>query len=229
MKLRFVLILIILASGVPLMAQTKQKHNLTFYPVFGNSPLRSNESFYKLSNGDSLQIETLKFYISEIELFHKGKMVWKEKNSFHLIDAYSNESMHLSFQTTSPLQYDQVKFNLGIDSITNTSGAMGGDLDPTRGMYWTWQNGYINFKLEGRNNKCKTKNNEFQFHLGGYQHPFNTLQTLMIEAKEGDKIIFDIKKLISLIEFEKQNHIMSPSKEAVLLSEKITQIFGAQP
>jgi hypothetical protein len=45
----------------------------------------------------------------------------------------------LSFDLPTYLKYDQIQFQLGIDSLTNVSGAMGGDLDPTKGMYWTWQ------------------------------------------------------------------------------------------
>ena len=80
-------------------------------------------------------------------------------------------------------RHDKIKFNLGIDSLTNVSGVMGGDLDPTKGMYWTWQSGYINFKMEGSSAVCPTRNHEFQFHIGGYQDPFYAMQTLELEVK----------------------------------------------
>ena len=121
-----------------------------------------------------------------------------------------------------------IKFNIGIDSITNYGGAMGGDLDPTKGMYWTWQNGYINFKLEGKSNLIGANNNEFTFHLGGYQNTFSTLQTLQfpVQYLSGIQINIAIDKLINEIDLSKQNHIMSPSKEAVILSNKLPAIFS---
>ena len=80
------------------------------------------------------------------------------------------------------LTYDQLAFDIGIDSITNVSGAMGGDLDPTKGMYWTWQSGYINFKLEGTSPDCPARKNEFQFHLGGYAYPNASVQKIALTA-----------------------------------------------
>ena len=112
---------------------------------------------------------------------------------------------------------------MGIDSTTNVSGAMGGDLDPTKGMYWTWLSGYINFKLEGTSNICKTRHNEFQFHLGGYQHPFNSLQTVFIEisSKSTIEINIDLLKIFQQINLAQQHHIMSPEQDAMDFSEKV--------
>jgi len=128
------------------------------------------------------------------------------------------------------LKFTKIKFNLGIDSITNVSGAMGGDLDPTKGMYWTWQSGYINLKLEGKSKLCKTRNNEFQFHLGGYQNGDNALQTIILNVSENKEIdiLIDIEQFVAAIDLSEQNQIMSPGKKAVLLSEKFSKIFSIQ-
>ena len=115
-----------------------------------------------------------------------------------------------------------------IDSVTNVSGALGGDLDPTKGMYWTWQSGYINFKLEGKSNLCPTRKNEFHFHLGGYLHPYNALKTVKLKVQQSTDIavVFDVKKLFSAIDLKSTNQIMTPMKEAVLISEKVAQAFS---
>lgn len=112
-------------------------------------------------------------------------------------------------------------FHIGIDSATNVSGAMGGDLDPTKGMYWAWQSGYINVKIEGTSSVCNTRNHEFQFHLGGYLPPHYALQTLHFPVKNPQQIQIDIdiQKFLKNIDLARQNHIMSPSKEAVVLSK----------
>ena len=193
--------------------------------LFGNSNLQLDK-FYKLKSGDSVKIETLSFYISGIELLNSGVSVWKEKNSFHLIDVSKKNAINIP----SNIKYDHIKFNLGIDSVTNVSGAMGGDLDPTKGMYWTWQSGYINFKLEGNSNLCATKKSEFQFHLGGYQYPANSLQTIQLSTKENQNIniVLDLEKVFSQINLSKQNHIMMPGKEAVSISKNIAHLFSIQ-
>lgn len=209
-------------------AQSENQHTLTFRPVFNNAELILNDTYYPLGNNDSIQFETLRFYISGLELINDYKPIWKEKNSFHLVDATNKKTLSVSIQCPSNLLFNQIKFNLGIDSITNVSGALGGDLDPTRGMYWTWQSGYINFKLEGKSNRCSTRNHEFQFHLGGYLYPDSALQTLILNgsANEKTEIVFDLGKLISTIDLSKQNQIMSPGKDAVLLSGKVAKCFS---
>lgn len=208
--------------------QKDEKNTLEFLPVFGNSILHLGDSFYKLTNGDSIQFETLKFYISGIELVKDDKLVWKEGNSFHLIDASVIQSLSILLNIKQTIFFNKIKFNIGIDSITNVSGALSGDLDPTRGMYWTWQSGYINFKLEGSSNQCKTRNSEFQFHLGGYLQPFSTLQNVILPVRKQKMqvVVMDIEKFISAIDLITENHIMSPGKEAAMLSEKLPGIFS---
>lgn len=202
-----------------------QSRTFVFRPTFLSQKLKS-EIYYKLNASDSIQFSSFKFYISKLELIDGSQTVWKENSSYHLIDAFDEKTLTLSIP--SNIHFTKLKFQLGIDSLTNVSGAMGGDLDPTKGMYWTWQSGYINLKLEGNSNLCKTRHNEFQFHLGGYQHPFNCLQTIYIPVKSKDKVVLnmDVEKLIENTQLLQLNHIMSPSKEAFELSKKIIESFS---
>lgn len=201
-----------------------QENSLIFHPNYNQQTLNS-EVYYKLNSTDSIQITSFKFYVSQLELINGTKTVWIEKGSFHLIDAFDKKTLVLSFP--SDITFTKIKFQLGIDSLTNVLGAMGGDLDPTKGMYWTWQSGYINFKLEGNSNLCKTRHNEFQFHLGGYQQPFDCLQTVFIPMKSSSSITLDmdVAKFLKDLSLSQLHHIMSPSKEAVDLSEKIIESF----
>ena len=184
-----------------------------------------SDSAFKANDSTDLEIAELKFYVSNMQLLKNGEVVFTEGNSFHLLDAKQAQTLQLSMDTKQPITFDELKFDLGIDSSSNVSGAMGGDLDPTKGMYWTWQSGYINFKLEGTSNICKTRHNEFQFHLGGYQHPFNSLQTVFIEisSKSTIEINIDLLKIFQQINLAQQHHIMSPGQEAMDFSEKVIQ------
>lgn len=227
---KLVLFFYILFSSKMILAQEENNHSIRFHPLFNNSLLSLENTYYTLVSGDSIQFESLKFYISGIELLNDDKLIWKEENSFHLIDVANEKTMQVFLKSPSNIFFNKIKFNLGIDSITNVSGAMGGDLDPTKGMYWTWQNGYINFKLEGRSNLCKTRKNEFQFHLGGYQYPFGTIQniSLMTVSNKQQDIFINLEKLINEIDLTKENQIMSPRKETVELSKKASKIFSIQ-
>ena len=116
---------------------------------------------------------------------------------------------------------------MGIDSLTNVSGAIGGDLDPTKGMYWTWQSGYINLKLEGKSNLCPSSKKDFQFHLGGYQAPFNGLQQVSFPSQKEQKIELKVNLLTFLqnINVAKESHIMSPNQAAVLMAQQWAKAF----
>ncbi len=218
----FILLFILKLNGIT--AQV----NVYFNPMFVGNKLELNKQYFIVNSTNSIQIETLKFYISNMEFYNTEQLVFKEKNSFHLIDAEDSTTFNLMINLKPNINFNQIKFNIGIDSITNYGGAMGGDLDPTKGMYWTWQNGYINFKIEGKSNLSIAKSNDFLFHLGGYQNAFSTLQTIQLPVQNSQVIPINmaIDKWINEIDLAKQNHIMSPSKEAVILSNKLSTIFS---
>jgi hypothetical protein len=200
---------------------------LSVTPTFGASAFHLADSAFTASDSSDLRVTELKFYLSNIQLLKKGKVVLEEKTSFHLLDASYINSLTILMDNKQHVKFDELKFNLGIDSVTSVSGVLGGDLDPTKGMYWAWQSGYINFKLEGTSPICKTRNNEFQFHLGGYQPPNNCLQTIRFPISNSNNISLklDVQNVLKQIDLVKSNQIMSPSAEAVRLSKIIANSF----
>ena len=201
--------------------------NILLCPSYGSKNLDLKDSVFSSNDSSHLKIEVLKFYISKIKLMNDGKIVFEESNSFHLVDAAKSSSLIIPLKNKQIVDFDELVFSLGIDSITNVSGAMGGDLDPTSGMFWTWQSGYINFKLEGKSNFCNTPKNEFQFHLGGYSQPNCAMQNLNFKVKSSKaiKLNLDIQKLLMQIDLASVNHIMSPRTEAVMLSRIVANAF----
>ena len=208
------------------MGMARAQSLLTFHPYYGKAPLQLSDSAFQSNDKDSITISLFRFYISGIELWNDGKRVWEEKN-YHLINTADTSTLQISLSNSYTINCNKIKLNLGIDSTTNVSGAMGGDLDPMKGMYWAWQSGYINVKLEGASPLCRTRNNGFEFHLGGYHVPFNALQTIELPIKSSDKIevFIDLKQLLTNIDLSKTNQLMSPSKEAVELSGKLSKVF----
>jgi len=220
-------ILLVLFVSIKLNAQTHE-FLVKFKPMFQQQELRLSDTFYLLNNGkDTVRITKLKFYISAIELYNDKELIYTEKNSFHLIDASDTNSNAIHLKGLPNKAFNNMKFNLGVDSITNTKGAMGGALDPTKGMYWTWHSGYINFKLEGSSNLCPTRNNAFEFHLGGFSYPNNSLQSITLDFPNMGAIIVnvDVAKFFAEVGLDKTNMIMTPSKAAVELSKQAAKIF----
>ncbi len=227
MRNNLLLFIILFVSPSSLLIGQAKDIYMLFTPTFNRTPIILEEEYYTINETDSIRFNGCKFYISDVQLLHNDKIQFKEKNSFHLINANDVASMSVKLIIPKDISFNQIKFNIGIDSLTNVSGAMGGDLDPTKGMYWTWQSGYINIKLEGQSNLCKTRNNEFEFHLGGYS-PYPTCKSVVLNVTQKDNIQIevDISKFINSINLSEQHHLMTPGKEAALLSEKFIQVFS---
>lgn len=206
---------------------TEKPFSLHFQPVFQQQKIALDKPL-KTSGGDSLALHELRFYLTNFVFLKNGAVVFAEKNSHHLLDLEDENSLVLKFQLPENAGFDSLKFDLGVDSLTNLSGAMGGDLDPTRGMFWTWQSGYINFKMEGFFEKCPARNHEFQFHLGGYLPPFPTAQKVFLPVLEKEKmrVDFDLASFFEKIDWPKKHNIMSPCAEAVENSRVLAKSFS---
>lgn len=197
---------------------------LFFRPVAQGKAVALNDSFY-IEGHEHIVLETLRFYISGIRLLNNDSLVWKESGSYHLYDL--EEAKGIRLPVPPSLTYNRIRFYIGIDSLTNVSGAMGGDLDPVKGMYWTWQSGYINFKAEGRSSASTHPKKEFQLHLGGYESPHNALRqiTLSTGAQSDIEVYFDLQQFLQAAALSKRSHMMSPGPEAVKLSVMAAQCF----
>lgn len=226
MKKNLQLLLAVLFINITL-SNAQNTTPLLFNPCYGKEAIHLDDSAYQANDKDSITISLFKFYVSGIELINDDSKVWAEANSYHLINAAEAKTLQLALSIPNNLSFNKIKFNLGIDSTTNVSGAMGGELDPLRGMYWTWQSGYINIKLEGTSPLCNTRHHGFEFHLGGYHHPFDALQTIILPLKTTKEIAIniDLKKLLGSLSLDKTNQIMTPSKEAVTVARKVADMF----
>lgn len=201
---------------------------IKFHLVYNKTPVKNNAVIIS-KEGDSLTIEMLKCYISAVELKFKNEKIFKEKNSFHLLD-FENVNL-VNFQLKSVLagEIEFISFNLGIDSSTSVSGVLPGDLDPSKGMYWAWQSGYINFKLQGTSTKCATRKNQYQFHLGGYLPPYYALRKIKLPVQKENtaeiSITIELADFFKEINLNKTNTVMVPGKEAMKLSDLAAKIF----
>lgn len=204
----------------------ENNRTISFRILSNDLPLTLETSTYSPVLNDSISYEVVKFYVSEFEFFKNGICVDSLTQKHFLIDNEKPESKIIDL-TGASNNYDELRFNIGIDSLTNCAGAMGNDLDPTTGMYWTWQSGYINFKLEGTTSSCPGRSNRFQYHLGGYQAPFATCAAVSLDISNQKNIVIELDTESF---WEKNNvsetyEIMSPGKKAVELSNLVSQLF----
>ncbi len=199
---------------------------------YGASPLEHNKKY--MTKSDTLEIETVKFYLSNIEIEFDDKSKIKPKNNYYLIDWDNPKSFFIPIASRQNKIVSKVTFNIGVDSTASVSGALSGNLDPTNGMYWAWQSGYINMKIEGKSNSCKTRKNQFQFHLGGYLKPNYAIRKIEIPIQknqiqnEAIKVIADLGNLFSEISLKETNSIMIPGKAAMEIADLSAKIFSVE-
>jgi hypothetical protein len=128
-------------------------------------------------------ITKLKYYISNITV-NNLKQSFAEPGSYHLLDESNPASLSFNFDAAANT-YNSISFTIGVDSIKNVSGAQTGTLDPANGMFWTWNSGYIFFKLEGRSALSPIINNKIEYHIGGYAAPNNALKRVTLQLPAG--------------------------------------------
>lgn len=209
---------------------------ITIEPEFFGQTLVLGNRLYHTPKGDSLYLDLLRFYISSVQL-QGTKGVYKEPNSYHLIDIEENDSPKILLKNVPLGQYTQLRFLIGTDSLTNVAGAMGGDLDPTKGMYWAWNTGYINAKIEGRSASCNTRRQAFEFHIGGYKSPHQTVREVVLPLKNivlrenspaKIPVQLNLGTFFSHIQLALTNSIMIPSAQAALLADYFQETFSTE-
>ena len=233
-RLGLIVLLLATASTYSMAAGETGTVTIVVEPVFNGAPLQLADQYYVNEHGDTLYIDLFRYYITNLRISQGGNIV-KDRNS-HLVDAEYKESC--CFKVSVPEgSYEYVEFTVGVDSVTNTNGANGGDLDPVKGMYWAWNSGYIMAKMEGRSTVCKTRHHAFQLHIGGYMPPYNAARIVNIRlpkdavVKKGTRTTIHIKADAAVwfkdkLDLGKTNEIMIPGKDACMIADKYAQMFS---
>lgn len=152
------------ADGFPVGIEISQR--------VGTQPLSLDGALYKTAGGEEFSVDQLRYYLSNFRLRKTdGSWFANPKNAqtsqgYFLVDASLKESQQFLIGPVPPGEYSGIEFLIGVDPERNTAGAQRGDLDPARGMFWTWNTGYIFFKLEGYSAQSGGKQHEITYHLG---------------------------------------------------------------
>jgi hypothetical protein len=214
--------------------EKKDSLYLQFHFKFDNASLKTNQSYISKQQ-DTMQIDVFRFYVSDIQIQFADDTFLKSDTK-HLVDLDMPASQQISLGLNRKKEIKKIIFSVGVDSLASVSGALSDDLDPAKGMYWAWQSGYINIKIEGTSSSCKTRKNAFQFHLGGYLKPNNAMRVVEIPMLKSQtpnpisNIILnaDLAKLVDEIDLKTTNSIMIPGKPAMKIADIATKIFSIE-
>jgi hypothetical protein len=214
-----VLALLCLSSFVG--AQQQDSITVGFQVKFNNQPFEMGKTY--TAKEQTLAISAFKCYVSGFSLIYADGSSTTNKD-YHLLDVERPGTFRFNVGGDPKKLLSKIIFSIGVDSLTSVSGAMPGDLDPTKGMFWAWQSGYINMKIEGTSPLCQTSKNEFQFHIGGYLKPNDALRKIEMETTKPE-IEIDLAAFFSHIKLSEQNSVMIPGKAAMQLADLSIKMF----
>ena len=156
---------------------------LHFKATVHGQPLLLHQN-YTNSFGENFKPDIFRFYAGKISPALNDHAAVKAggDGAYHLIDFSDTASTTVSLRVPEGV-YNEIHFLLGVDSIDQTSGAKTGALDPARGMFWTWNTGYLSFKIEGTSPDSKEPAHGFSYHIGGYRWPNSTVWRMKIATR----------------------------------------------
>ena len=146
-----------------------------FDNVAGSSDLQLNTGTYTNAAGESFTVTKLKYYVSNFVFTNTaGTEYTVPKDSCYFLVDESVEDSHETEMRIPEGEYKTVSFWLGVDSLKCTADiSQRKDVLDVTGdgadMYWTWNSGYIFFKMEGTSPAITGgMGNEFYYHIGGF-------------------------------------------------------------
>ncbi|MBC7382403.1 MAG: hypothetical protein H7296_05330 [Bacteroidia bacterium] len=207
-------------------------------PLFNGLQLKLNDVYYTNLMGDSFIVKEFKFYISSLTFRKENNVKYVEPNSVHLFDAEDSSTWSFYIPAIENGNYKFIDMCIGLDSVTTTAGILDGDLDPSKGMYWAWNTGYTAAKLVGQSFRCNTLHHLFEFHIGGYLSPYNSLRkvTLLLSGMQVNnykqntiEMEVDINAWFNTpltIDLTKTNSILLPGKEAMMMADNYADMLS---
>ena len=172
------------------------RHLLTirFRHIVGRQPLQLFSTRYSNRFGEPFSVEQFKYYISALSVIDRDGHEELLMQDPHLIDESDSASLTLHF-SSGQLPIRAIRWLLGVDSAVNTGGVQTGDLDPMRGMFWTWNSGYIYARLEGQSDSARAPAHRFTWDVGGYKSNANAAREVVLDIREGqaDKAVLTIE------------------------------------
>ena len=207
--------------------QLNEDFKIKVSPVFNGEKLQKDD-WYVSKKGDSIQFNKVKFYLTDFKFDLAENSQQKIINNTVLVDAFDKKTLLKTLQRPLNKKDSTIQFSLGVSGVLSESGALSGDLDSANGMYWAWQSGYINIKIEGMSPSCPTRKNKFTFHIGGFQKSYPTLRVLSFPIKEYQNeitLVVDLATFLNEIDLKEKHSVMIPGEKASKLADIAVNMF----
>jgi hypothetical protein len=151
-------------------------------------PLEFNKKYLN-PFGETFEITRFRFYAGKLApAYTDGSLKPKIISLYHLIDFSDSNSTRIELPVAGGNCHG-IQLQLGVDSADQSRGAQTGALDPAKGMFWTWNSGYINFKIEGNSPFSKQPSHLFEYHIGGYRNDNNTVWKIKLYSTNDESFL----------------------------------------
>jgi hypothetical protein len=162
--------------------KAQKKITLFFHHRIGNTELTLGDTVKNIL-GDNIVIERFRYYVSNFSITDNKGNTTKLPVEYFLVDEENAPSKQIELMIPDQ-PVSQINFILGVDSIRNVSGIQTGALDPLKGMFWTWNSGYIMAKLEGSAETVASSGHRFTYHIGGFKKNQNVVKKISLNLPE---------------------------------------------
>lgn len=205
--------------------------------VVNGHPLVLKDSTYHNAIGEAFTVTTLRYYLSNFSLTTASGSVTPLPNTYFLVNEADSDSRTLLITGVPNDAYTALNFLIGVDSLTQVGGPKDGALDVVNGMYWSWNSGYINAKFEGTSPVSAAPDHILQFHIGGFQAPYNTIRSVSLPLAQPQvwaggahlvKATADLYRWFNVpnaISFAKFYGTMEPDADAMKVADNYQQMF----
>jgi hypothetical protein len=159
---------------------------IRFRAYVHGEPLQLNKK-YRNPFGEIFEISRFRFYAGRIEpVYADSNFKTSTRIIYHLVDFSDSASTRILIPVKAGV-CNGIQFLLGVDSLDQNRGAQTGDLDPARGMFWTWNSGYQSFKIEGYSPASSLPAHMIAYHIGGYRLPYSTVWKIRINTTDDEE------------------------------------------
>ncbi len=194
------------------------------------------------ASGEEFTVTTLNYFVSNISLKKENGEVVSFPNQYFLVRQADANSLNVTLKDIPAANYTELNYTIGVDSLKSISDVSQrtGVLDPASygsdNMYWSWNSGYIFFKMEGISSAAAANaagEKKYQFHIGGFggrtsvtpnnlktvKFPLATAATVRKDIAPAIHMIVDVTKVFSAvntISLAKSSVIMAPAAGLVV-------------
>ncbi|MCP9755561.1 hypothetical protein EGI26_10375 [Lacihabitans sp. CCS-44] len=210
----------------------KNSVSLHFEHLVGTEAFMLNTKTFTNASGEDFTISTFNYFVSNIILKKSDGTELKFADKYFLVKESLAESKVITLTDVPAGDYTSVSFMVGVDSAKSVSDVAQrtGVLDPasygTDNMYWSWNSGYIFFKMEGKSTKSTNAAKDYKFHIGGFggmsAKTVNNLRTVTLSMADLAKVRKNIAPEVHLtvdarkvfktsLKIAESNTIMSPT------------------